>query len=247
MKLKVCLPLIFGLILVSCADSALNADSAAYESNDTPTIMTETEIPVTATTTITAEIETDGGIDQNIPSDSDTPSFVSPNGKYALTSTSVSYPNNQMIYYDLSLTDTEHHVELAALDTTIVNISVEWSSDSQYAAITFGPIGYGRDIIIADVQNKQFHTLPGIDEIKEILSEKKLSADDPESFYKYVFFLDDWLDEEENRIQITFSFGNPNFTEAIIGQYLYDFEEHQIIEIDAKIDSIENIPVQLIP
>lgn len=247
MKLQFCFFLILGLLIASCAASVPTSDFDTYESHETPTTMTETEIPVAATTTITAETETDGDIDQNIPSDADTPSFVSPNGKYALTSTSVSYQNNQMLHYDLSLTDIEHHVTLAALDETVINISVAWSSDSRYAAITFGPIGYGRDIIIADVQNKQFQRLPDIDEIKQNISESNLSVAHLESSYKYVFFLDDWLDDEENLIQITFSFGDPNFSEPIVGQYRYDLAELQITELNAENDSIENIPPHLIP
>ena len=134
-------------------------------------------------------------------------------------------------------------------DICIRNIYVEWSSDSQYAAISFGFTGYSRDIIVADVKNKKFHILPSIDEIKRIISDENLSVDYDylESSYKYIFFLDDWLDSEEDYIQITFTFTNPNFSEAIIGQYLYDLAENKILSIDAKNESIVNIPVQLVP
>ncbi len=177
----------------------------------------------------------------------------SPDEKYKIIATRAGFSmlaNEYQEYNDIRLLNcltglTEEILECS--DICVRNIDVEWSSDSQYAAISFGMTGYNRDIIIVDVKNKKFHKLPTIDEIKHTVSDEDPSVNNLESYYRYVIDIDDWLINDNEIIQFVFALSDPNDSNAVIGYFTYDLIENKILNIEAKKDSVNHIPSKLFP
>ena len=160
---------------------------------------------------------------------------ISPDEKYIFkaqvaTFFGVEWGNGRTIFYDkLSIIDrsTNDILVNTTYNVFYTNLEVNWSPDSQYAAIQNIEFHSSVSTDIIDIKNAEFITLPSDDEIKRLIPNSD-GLDYPE------FTLHEWLENNTVKIDIFFRCG---ILYAIKGFYTYSLDEHKIIDINHYIET----------
>lgn len=253
MKLKFNFLLIVGLILTSCSSTAQEPDFT-YDSNETTTIDTKNEIHSDAT----VDIEKDTQVDSNIytekeihpdtssaetseqaenttgdstRSESYVQSIVSPNGEYVLIPTSVTYDNSQNIVYNsLCLTKVDDNTEIASLNETFYDISVEWSPDSNYAAVKEIDQNrqYSDTIMVFDISIGTVLSMPRL----EIQNRIQAEISDTVNLYSCDLLSCEWEDNHTLKVNFDIKTGVSFYSKSHLGYYTFDLENGSITTLE---------------